>query len=47
MNSAGECGRTSAGGGNEFFTEAVVAFHHAVSARLLPKHTVQDEATLG
>jgi hypothetical protein len=32
--------------GNEFFTEAVVAFQHAVSARLPPNHTVQDEAKL-
>jgi hypothetical protein len=33
-------------GGNEFFTEAVAAFQHAVSARLPPKHTAQDEAKL-
>jgi hypothetical protein len=29
-----------------FFTEAVLAFQHAVRARLPPKHTVQDEAKL-
>jgi hypothetical protein len=33
-------------GRNEFFTEAVVAFQHAVSVRVPPEHTVQDEAKL-
>jgi hypothetical protein len=48
-NSADECGRAVGRrltGGNEFFTEAVTAFHHAVNARLPPNHNVLDEAKL-